>query len=908
MMQPATSAWHALSAEKVMLQTGASPCGLSIEEAARRLQKHGPNQLGEARPGSIREILLNQFRSVLVWLLLAAGVISGVLREWVDALAITGIVLLNAVIGFYQEFTAEKSIAALKKMTAPQARVRRNGHLLSLPAAEIVPGDVLEVETGDIVAADARLFEAASLKCVESALTGESEAVDKHSTTLEDENVPLGDRKNIIFMGTSVVAGVGRAVVVASGMSTELGRIAHLMEEAATPEATPLQQKLHAFGRLLVWAAIGIVVMLFLFGLLRGIPLFELFMSSISLAVAAVPEGLPAVVTVALALAVRRMARLRALVRRLPVVETLGSATVICTDKTGTLTVGQMTVRSAYIGGHTYDLTGEGYAPTGEVLFHGKAADSRQRLALRELATVLTGSNNSQLRQDSGEWIVIGDPTEGAMLAAACKMGVTPKELGQTHPKIHEFPFDSDRKRRTTIRRIPDENARAFVNGAPDVLLDLCTHIYAAEGTRPITNEDRERIRHHNAAMARRGLRVLGSAYRHIQEHDLTNASVTAIERNLVFVGLVGMQDPPRAEAKAAVARCRAAGIQVAMITGDHPETAFAIAKELGITASHESVVTGLQLDAISDDELRRRAPKVSIYARVTAAHKLRIVRAWKANGAVVAMTGDGVNDAPAIKGAHIGIAMGRTGTEVTKQASDMIITDDNFATIVGAVEQGRGSYDNIRKTLSYLLAGNCGELLLMTAAILIGLPLPLLAIHLLWINLITDGLPALALATDPIDSDVMNRPPRLPQTPLADRPFLMRMLITGFFSGGTAFAVYLYALHYFSVETARTWAFTVLVFAEMYRSFGSRSETKPLWRIPFFSNPQLLIVSGITIALQFGALSGGFLTRALKTTPVSPQEFALLLSVAAIPAISLEFVKFALRRNADDYIVNRIR
>ena len=887
-----TQPWHAQSTENVLAALASTPRGLSAAEAVSRLARHGPNILKEGKPISPLAIFLAQFKSLIIWILIVAGVISGALGESVDAIAILAIVLLNAVIGFYQEFSAEKSIAALRRMTAPHAKVRRDNKVHDLPASEVVPGDVIEFEAGDLIPADARLLDAASLKCVEAALTGESEAVDKSTVTLTDASVPLGDRVNMVFTGTSVAAGQGRALVVATGMNTEIGHIAGLIEQAAASDGTPLQHKLQAFGRVLVFASLGIVALLFVLGLLRGVKFLDLFMTSVSLAVAAVPEGLPAVVTVALALGVMRMARRRALVRRLPAVETLGSTTVICTDKTGTLTVGQMTVRELYVSGRTYHVAGEGYGPGGEVLSEGTAPAGSQVAPLLELATVLVACNNAEITQEEGVWRVAGDPTEGALLAAGQKTGANREQIERDLPKHHEIPFDSDRKRRTVIRRVPNGRLRAFVNGAPDLLLALCTKLYTAQGVRPLTERDRDLIVQQNAEMAGRALRVLGSAFRDLDAS--ANLAAETVETDLVFVGLSGMYDPPRMEAKTAVARCRAAGIRVVMITGDHPRTALAIARELGIAEPNDSALTGVDLDNLGDSELTSCAPGIPVYARVTAAHKLRIVRAWKENKAVVAMTGDGVNDAPAIKGADIGIAMGRTGTEVTKQASDMVITDDNFATIVAAVEQGRGIYDNIRKTLQYLLAGNCGELILMTACIVVGLPMPLLPIHLLWINLVTDGLPALCLATDPIDSDVMNRPPRAASERLAGKGFLAMMALTGLLTAGVAFAVYLYGLKTESLEMARTHAFAALVFAELLRSFGARSDTKPVWRISLLANLNLTVVVAISFALQLASHYVEPLARLFKATTIRWSDCLVLILVSAIPLVVLELIKLA--------------
>jgi Ca2+-transporting ATPase len=887
-----------LAVAETLAALGADRTGLSASEAARRLAEHGPNELREAAPISPWAIFLGQFRDLIVWILIVAGIVSGMLGEVADAIAILAIVVLNAVIGFYQEFSAEKSIAALKRMTAPLAKVWRDGAVTTVPAVAIVRGDVLELDAGDLVAADARLLEASSFKCIESALTGESDAVTKRAITVERPDAPLAERENMVFMGTSVANGSGRAVVVATAMDTEIGRIATLIHEAGADEGTPLQQRLEAFGQVLVWASLGIVAVLFVLGMLRGTHFFEMFMTSVSLAVAAVPEGLPAVVTIALALGVMRMSRRRALVRRLPSVETLGSTNVICTDKTGTLTVGEMTVRALYVAGQTFEVTGEGYEPDGEVRIEGEASDARHAAPLLELASVLIGCNNAHLVLEDGTWKVIGDPTEGAMLSAAQKAGGRKEDLERQLPKRHEIPFDSDRKRHSVVRLLPDGRLRAFVNGAPDLLLARCSRILADTGIRAMTEADRAAIAAENTTLAAQALRVLGSAYRDLDLATPELLTAEDVERDLVFVGLTGMYDPPRPEVKDAVAKCRAAGIRVVMITGDHPHTAMAIARELGIATGDDVALAGMELDQLTDDELRQRAPKTAVFARVTAEHKLRIVRAWRANDAVVAMTGDGVNDAPAIKGADIGIAMGRSGTEVTKQASDMIITDDNFTSIVAAVEEGRGIYDNIRKTLQYLLAGNTGELLLMTVCVVIGLPTPLLPIHLLWINLVTDGLPALCLATDPIDSDVMKQRPRARRERITDSGFLPTMFLTGVLTAGVSFAVYFYGLRSETPELARTHAFAVLVFAELLRSFGARSETRPIWRMNFLANFNLLAVVAVSFGLQVWSHHNALLAKFLKTSLMSAGDCLMLLAVSTLPLLVLEARKVFLPRH----------
>lgn len=889
--------WHSLPAAEALRCFASSEAGLSTEDAAALLRRFGPNRLRAEAQSSALSLFAGQFKSIIIWILIAAGIISASMGEAIDAAAILMIVLLNAAIGFYQEYSAEKSIAALKKMMAPQAKVRRGGHLMSIAADGVVPGDLLALEPGDMVAADARLLSAASLKCVESALTGESEPVSKLSVVLADASIPLGDRSNMVFTGTTVVAGTGLAVVVATGMATELGNIAGMLEKNAGAEPTPLQKQLDGVGKILAWAALGIVGALFLLGWWRGTDLFELTMTAISLAVAAVPEGLPAVVTVALALGVVRMSRRRALVRKLPAVETLGATTVICTDKTGTLTAGEMTVRALYVADQRFEVSGEGYRPDGAILVDGMETLPRHRPPVAALASVLLGCNHAELGEHNGQWHVIGDPTEGALLAAGMKAGGDRARIEREWPKHHEIPFDSDRKLSTVIRVLSSHVLRAFTNGAPDVLLRHCSHILDEGGVRPITDEDRARIDIENAAMASRGLRVLGSGWRDISHAPAAQLDALTVEDGLVFVGLTGMYDPPRQEAKDAVTRCHSAGIRVVMITGDHPHTAMAIARELGIASADDQTVTGSDLDRLDEVQLQACVQKTVVYARVSATHKLRIVGAWKASGAVVAMTGDGVNDAPAIQGADIGIAMGRSGTEVTKQAADMIITDDNFASIVAAVEEGRGIYDNIRKTLQYLLAGNTGELLLVTMAMAAALPTPLLPIHLLWINLVTDGLPALCLATDPIDGDVMRRPPRARTERLANRRFVTTMLLTGLLTAGTAFTVYVYVLRSDTVDMARTHAFAVLVFAELLRSFGARSETRPVWRIALRTNLTLVAAVFLTFLLQVWSHHNAVLGALLRTSFLPLDQCLLLLAIGAIPLMGLEAVKLAQAR-----------
>jgi Ca2+-transporting ATPase len=918
---PGDPIWYRLSPAEALAALGTPhPAGLPVSEAARRLAGDGPNSLPEKAGINPWLLFLGQFKSLVIWVLIVAGVVSGFMGEVVDAAAILVIVVLNGVIGFFQEYQAEKSIAALRKMTAPAAKVRRDGRVSVVAASDLVRGDIIELESGDLVPADARVLEASGLRCLEAALTGEPEAAAKDAAALAgEEPPPLGDRRNMVYMGTSVAMGAATAVVVGTALATEIGKIASLIESASAEEETPLQKRMDALGRALVWICLGLVAVLFGLGLLRGREPLDLFLTAVSLAVAAAPEGLPAVVTVALALGVKRMARRHALIRRLPSVETLGSATVICTDKTGTLTAGSMTVTELYVAGESFQVEGTGLAPVGAVKTGGKSPDADQLTRLRFLAGIGIATLTASLYEESGDseeggvageggkggtgreggghtaWKVAGDPTEGALLAVAGKLGL-PAQAPAGEDKLFALPFDSDRKRASAVCRGPDGRYRVLVNGAPDLLLDLCTRVYSGNGSRPMNAEERERILAANAALAARGLRVIGSAFR---EYDPAAAGnppripeASEVERDLVFAGLAGMYDPPRKEARDAVAKCRGAGIRVVMITGDHPSTALAIGRDLGIAGDGDAAMTGAELDRLDGNGLLAKVTGTAIYARVTAEHKLRIVRAWKSLGAVTAMTGDGVNDAPALKGADIGIAMGRSGTEVTKQASDMIVTDDNFASIVAAVEEGRGIYQNIRNTLQFLLAGNSGELLLMTVAIVAGLPSPLLPIHLLWINLITDGLPALCLASERIDPDVMRLKPRAQTEFLSDGYFRNTLLLTGFLTAGVSLAAFLWGLKYHGPEVAQSLAFTTLVFAELLRSLGARSETKPIWKLSPAGNLPLLAVVALSITAQILLHQYPLFEKILKTVPLPLPECFAFLGLGMVPLLGMEMIK----------------
>ena len=799
----------------VPMQAGSLAAGLTSEEAERRLSTFGRNEIQRDRTTSPWILLASQFRSPVIWLLIGACAVSAALGEVVDAIAIGAIVVLNGLVGFFQEYRAERALMALRSMTAPRAQVRRGGRVTVVSAAEIVPGDILVLQAGDVVAADARLLEAHALSTNEAALTGESVPVEK-STDPVPADALLAERHDAVFMGTSIATGTGLAEVAATGMETELGRIAHLLA-SAVDEATPLQRRLARVGQILLYLCLAIVAVVAVAGLARGQSLLEVFMSAVSLAVAAVPEGLPAVVTIALAVGVQRMAARHVLIRKLPAVETLGCATVICTDKTGTLTTGVMTLRELWGQDHT------------------------------QLLASAARCCDAELGED--ERSGTGDPTELAILVAAAERDIRRETIERDYPRTAVNPFDFQRKR-MSVRR---SDGTLYVKGAVEVMLPLCESDIAAAAEA-------------NVQMAARGLRVLAVAVG--EGHE---------EERLQLVGLLGIADPPRTEAIEAVAAARTAGIVTVMITGDHPVTAHAIARELGIARPGES-------------------PEEVVHARVTPERKLEIVRSWKARGAVVAMTGDGVNDAPALREAHIGIAMGMAGTEVTREASDMVLTDDNFASIVAAVREGRGIFDNIRKTLVYLLTGNAAELAVMLTAAIVGLPLPLLPLHLLWINLVTDGLPALALVMDPTNEDVLRRPPRRPEEPMLGRAEWQSIALTGLLEAGTVMAAFTWALGTRELPEARNLAFSTLVFCELLRSFAARSSTRLFWETGVFTNLRLLAVVFGSVLVQL-AIHHLPVTRSFfQIGALSIEDCAVSLLLGFVPVTAIETTKLVRR------------
>lgn len=870
--------------------------GLVSSEVARRVSEYGHNILSEKKAVSPLEIFFDQFKNFIIWVLMGAALVSGFLQEWVDAIAIIAIVFLNAILGFIQEYRAEKSLAALKKLASPTSKVIRNGEHEVVPSSDLVPGDLIELEAGDSVPADSRLiWVTANFGVQEASLTGESTPVIKTSSALDEEDVPLADRANMVYMGTSVVSGKARALVADTGMRTELGKIATMVSEIKR-ETTPLQKKLEDFGKWIVYLCFALVAVVFLLEWLRGGKLIEVFLTAVSLAVAAIPEGLPAVVTIALALGVHRMVKRNALIRKLPSVETLGCATVICSDKTGTLTKNEMTVRAVFAGGKLFDVTGTGYAPRGEFLLEGRKVDPSSQADLNTALKASVLCNGAELKSSDSGYRIVGDPTEGALLTVAAKAGILKDVFEKEFVFIDEIPFDSERKRMTMVRSGPD-NATAFVKGAPDVLIGICTKIEDGGRQRPIDSDDIALIRETNDSLANKAMRVLAVAYKDLDSVS-KDMDAAGMEGDLVFAGLIAMMDPPREEVKAAMKECEISGIKAVMITGDHKNTAVAIAKELGFFNKDSIALSGEELSALSDDELYKIVEKIAVYARVSPEHKLRVVRAWKKHGDVVAMTGDGVNDAPAIKEADIGVAMGITGTDVTKEVSDMIITDDNFASIVSAVEEGRGIYDNIRKFVHYLLSCNAGEILVMFTASLIGLPVPLLPIHILWVNLVTDGLPALALGVDPVDPDIMKRPPRKSNEAVVTKPMVLTMLIQGSFIAFCSLLAFVLVLFVENegLGRARTAAFIVLACSQLFHSFNCRSSTESIFRLGFLTNKKLIAACGVSFILQMGAVYLPFMQKVFKTEPLGTFDWVMVIVISSLPLWAMEIWKAAAR------------
>jgi Ca2+-transporting ATPase len=937
--QAKNEAWHSLTVEDVLRHLEVREEGLSAEQAARRLAQYGQNQLQEApRPG-FWHMLWEQLNNFVVILLIVASIVSALLGDYVEAAAIMAIVILNAVLGIIQEQRAEEALAALKKLAAPDAQVLRDGRRQTIPARDLVPGDVVFLEAGNYIPADVRLLEAVNLRIEEASLTGESLPVQKSAASIIDKDVPIGDRKNTAFMGTLVSYGRGRGVVVSTGMRTQLGLIATMLQ-SVDAEETPLQRRLDQLGKTLSIASLVLVAIVFVVALvdytdisvLFSGPLTyfqtysrqvtDVFIIAVSLAIAAVPEGLPAVVTISLALGMREMIRRHALIRKLASVETLGSATVICSDKTGTLTQNEMTVTRLWADGQYLEVTGSGYVPHGEFLVDGKPVDvTRYPAALTSLwlgvlnndaELEITGSSASQQT-----YRIVGDPTEGALLVAAAKAGALPVEVKQAYPRENEVPFDSERKRMITVHEVSKpypEDISPFYNdemrewsviavkGAPDLVLDLCTHYQTMDDrSEPLTEEMRQHILTANDTLTQDALRVLGVAYRAEKEVPFHEGElkVHELEQDLVFVGLIGMIDPARPEVKPALQEAGDAGIRTVMITGDYPNTARAIAETIGLLRPEHKVSTGADVDHMDAETLKREIEYTDVFARVSPEHKMRIVDALQANGEVVAMTGDGVNDAPAIKRADIGVAMGITGTDVAKETADMVLTDDNYASIVSAVEQGRIIYSNIRKFVYYLLSCNVAEILVIFLGTLIAKNSPLTAIQLLWLNLVTDGAPALALATEKGDPDIMNRKPRPKNEPIINRFMQMGIFIQTIAITGVTLSAYFLGLklHPEQPEFAEAMAFVTLSLSELVRAYTARSEYYPLFKIGIFTNRNMNLAILLSGALIFAVIYIPFFNPIFNTVPLGWKQWEVLLPLLLIPSLAAEAVKLIHQR-----------
>jgi Ca2+-transporting ATPase len=925
--EPVEVSWYALDSQDVLAKLQApSKSGLTSEEAARRLVEIGRNELEQKKGTTFLQMLWAQINSFVIWLLIIAAVISFVLGDKIEAGAIILIVILNAVMGIVQESRAEKSLAALKKMAAPEAQVMRDGHRQIIPTNQLVPGDLVFVEAGNFIPADLRLLEAVNLSIDEASLTGESVPSKKNAQSLLQNDIPIGDRQNSAFMGTMATYGRGQGVVTTTGMKTQLGLIAKMLQ-SVEEEQTPLQKRLEQLGRTLAIGALLVCGLVFIIGAIRIIAAFGgihlenpevqkglvgVFMIAVSLAIAAVPEGLPAVVTISLAGGMREMVNRHALIRRLASVETLGSVTTICTDKTGTLTQNQMTVTRIWVNGRSVSITGTGYEPKGEFLFNNQKVDLKDLPGIRTALWVGTLNNDAHIEQ-AGEsegnlsYRMIGDPTEGSILVAARKAGSQDTDLWDSYPREQEIPFDSERKRMVTVHSVESpletdlspygdgEKPKGYVmavKGAPDIILNLCSHELKIDNTtESLTDSLRREILSANDEMSSKALRVLAVAYR-IVDIEPANTNLAELEKDLIFVGLIGMIDPSRPEVKPAMAEARKAGIRSVMITGDYPNTAKAIAEDIGLIQSGHKVLTGADLDKLSEDEMRQAVKITDVYARVSPEHKMRIVNAMRTNGEVVAMTGDGVNDAPAIKLADIGVAMGITGTDVAKETADMVLTDDNYASIVSAVEQGRVIYSNIRKFVYYLISCNIGEIMIIFLATLFGWTAPLTAIQLLWLNLISDGAPALALGVEKGDPDIMLQPPRPPSEPIINKFMRNGIIVQTIAITASVLGAYFIGLHQGGIQEAETFAFVTLSFSELLRAYTARSEYYPLTKIGIFSNPKMNLAVLSSMILVLITIYVPPLQKVFNTMTLLPSHWLEILPFIFVPAITAEVMK----------------
>jgi len=868
--------WHTMDPEEIYssLETGEN--GLSGEEADKRLMEHGKNMLEEQKRKSLLVRFLLQFKDVMVLVLLVAAIIAGLFNELTDSIIILAIVIINAVIGVFQENKAEKALEALMGMSKPYANVVRDGVVVSTKRENIVPGDLVELEAGDYVPADLRLIHCASLKVQESALTGESVAVEKSISTLKDEGLPLGDRINMVYSSSIVTYGRGSGIVVSAGMDTEVGKIAEYISDKDIGTETPLKQRLNATGKILSIAVLAAALVIFLIGMIQGRNPIDMFMTSVSLAVAAIPEGLPAIVTVVLAIGVQKMSARKAIVRKLPAVETLGSTQIICSDKTGTLTLNRMTVKNLF----TF-----GSGTTGPVV---KGKDSEM------LVSNMVLCNDARLSLSGDGIKMIGDPTETALIQFAFNNGFNKNTMDRIHPREYELPFDSERKLMTVVNRF-DDSYKVLVKGAPDILLDRCTRVLDKGKIRNFTEADREAVLAANSNMAEKALRVLAYAYKESSTIPEGSGS-NELESDLIFTGLTGMIDPPRSEAKHAIKICKKAGMKAVMITGDHRDTAYAIAKQLGMLKDESEVITGRELDDISDKQLTQRIGKYSVFARVSPEHKVRIVNAWKNKGKIVAMTGDGVNDAPSLKAADIGIGMGITGTDVAKSVADMVLADDNFATIIVAVEEGRRTYDNIRKAIQFLLSANTAEVLSVFVATLVNWQF-LFPIHILWINLVTDSFPALSLGVEKAEHGIMEKKPRDASGNLFSGIVGINIIYQGVLQAVITLLVYMYALPRFGTDTAITMAFVVLGLIQLFHVTNVRSLTGSILKKEFFSNRLLFGSLAVAAMLQVSVVLVPAFNKIFRTVPLTGIQW--LISVCSAFAIIplVELVKIVIRK-----------
>lgn len=869
--------------------------GLSNKEAAKRLEEYGRNELEEQSKKSFISKLIAQFADFLIIILLVAAGISAFVGEREDALVILAIVIINAILGIYQEGKAERSVEALQKLSAPNAKVIRDGNLLTLPAAEIVPGDVVALEAGDIIPADIRLLESSNMKVEEASLTGESVPVEKDAKAQIAGNVGIGDRHNMGFSSTIVTYGRGRGVVVGTGHNTEIGNIATKIQ-TYDDEDTPLQAKLTQLGKVLGTLTIAICIVVFLVGLLQGRQVLKMLLTSISLAVAAIPEGLPAIVTIVLSIGMNRMASKNAIVKKLLAVETLGATSVICSDKTGTLTQNEMTVVKAYVDDKILDVEGGGYDPVGDVKCDNRKIHMNSMPNLRNLVSIGTLANDAQLDNSSGTYKIIGDPTEGAIITFAGKLGQTAEQLNMIYPRVEELPFDSSRKMMTTFHsNYIDGKIVSFTKGAPDIVISKCTKIALNGKIVDFNKELKDKVLSVNTKFARSALRVLSMAYKTwncVPEHP----SFDLVENEMIFVGLVGMIDPARPEVKESIKLCKNAGIETVMITGDYKETAYAIAKDLGMVESESQAMMGKELDRYTDEELREVVKKTKVYARVSPEHKVKIVTALKENGQITSMTGDGVNDALALKKADIGVAMGITGTDVAKNTAEVILTDDNFATIVNAVEEGRIIFSNIKKFVFFLLSCNIGEILLVFVSILIGWEVPLIPIQLLWLNLVTDSFPAMALGVENAEPGIMNQPPRNTSEPILDKGMLGGIVFQAVAIAFASLLSYYWAARMYGIGSGlihvRSVVFATLITAELLRAFSSRSQTYTLFKIGLFTNIRMIQAVFVSFALTVLVLYMPVFNEIFDVMPLTMHDWEIVLAFSFIPMIVGELYK----------------